>query len=149
MIKELFGNLPIIVQLFVGLAALFGVALLAGAFLRLFRNVIRFRMPQPYLGNGPNIEWAEEKRLEIAAGQYRRNEDAQLPNGELLDHGVGVEHGQHSLDAAPPEIRPDLEDNGGKSSESEVIMTSTPIRPATQSYNDGRWAERILRNREN
>lgn len=149
MIRELFGSLPILVQLIVGLAAISGVVLLAGAVFRWFRNAIRFRMPQPYLGYGPNIEWAEQKRREIAAGQYAHGEHTQLSDGELPEHGVGVEHGQHSPDAALTGIRPDFENNVGKSSKSEVIMTSTQAQSAAFDYDDEQWAERILRDRDN
>lgn len=32
------------------------------------KNVLRHRLPRPFLGDGANVEWAELKRAELAAG---------------------------------------------------------------------------------
>ena len=35
------------------------------------KNVGRHRIPRPFLGDGPNVEWAEMKKAELATGKQR------------------------------------------------------------------------------
>ena len=35
------------------------------------KNVLRHRLPRPFLGDGPNLEWAELKRAELKAAMIK------------------------------------------------------------------------------
>jgi len=82
---------PSLIERVASLISLFGLALV-GAFTMdgLFLNGMLFswmkssileRLPRPFLGEGSNVEWAEEKRLEIEAMNNGFDPGSELPQG--------------------------------------------------------------------
>ena len=49
---------------------LLGVFLVGGIFFWWGKNVLRNRLPRPFLGDGPNMEWAEMKKAELDAHKF-------------------------------------------------------------------------------
>ena len=146
MSKELVGSLPIIVQLFLGVIALISVLLLARNILRRLGNAIRARMPQPFLGGGSNIDWAEQKRAEIASGLHSHAEVVSFSDGEWSKQSERVMEGQSTPAAAPTRDRSESEDSLSESSRGEVNVMTTQSGPAIADYDDY-LAERILKGR--
>lgn len=65
---NLLSSIPVSAQIVLGALSLTGVVLLVRILIWWVRNVVRHRLPKPFLGEGSNVEWAEQKRFEIAAG---------------------------------------------------------------------------------
>ena len=62
------------------LALLIGLVVIAAGFVGFVliwwvKNVLRHKLPRPFLGDGSNVEWAEQMRAEIAASGYASDQD--------------------------------------------------------------------------
>ena len=61
------SNLSPIGTLLIAAFVICAVISLSVIFLWWIKNVLRHRLPKPFLGEGPNLEWAELKRAELKA----------------------------------------------------------------------------------
>ncbi|MCH8878192.1 MAG: hypothetical protein IIA89_15480 [Chloroflexi bacterium] len=61
------SNLSPIGTLLIAAFVTCAVISLSVIFLWWIKNVLRHRLPKPFLGEGPNLEWAELKRAELKA----------------------------------------------------------------------------------
>lgn len=87
-------------------AVLIGLAIVAAGFIGFvitwwIRNVLRYRLPQPFLGDGSNVEWAEQKRAEIAAGGIAYEPDlidvSMHSDIEVTDHDSDFQSSGNSI----------------------------------------------------
>ena len=101
-------------------------------------------MPQPFLGEGYNLEWAEQKRAEIIAGRRKKGRD-DLPSGDILHvaapesreasqpPGTTGEIGRPLLESLPVEASIDEEE--------EMLLVSWLEKSGHQ---DDVWAEKLI-----
>lgn len=144
MIESTVANVPIFIQIAFGAIAVVGVLLLLAALLRRFRNAVRHRLPQPFLGDGSNIEWAEQKRLEILVGQFSHEQQIESPSTERSDQGPGVDHGPHSPKISSDGIRGESEKTPRENPSGEVEAELIRAWIANTDHDDDGWAERVL-----
>ena len=134
-------------------AALMGVAIIAAGItgfmiIRWIKNLLRHRLPQPFLGGGSNVEWAEQKRAEIAAGGFaydpdliddpvRSDFEATDSDLEIDSRGVSIgENGNHS--------EKDLPEGPNGINKDDLLHSWL----SDSGHTDDEWAEKLLGDRE-
>ena len=111
------------------------------------QNVGRHRIPRPFLGEGPNVEWAEKKRAELAAANLGREPAKSHSAGSSPDPTDELEF--------DPVLHADRSGENGRDAASHL-----PQRPVEgheellqawldeTGHADDEWAEKIFNDRE-
>ena len=148
MIESIVANVPIFVRVLVGTIAVVGVLLSLGVLVRWLSNAVRHRLPRPFLGEGSNIEWAEQKRLEIAAGLYSPEQHQEWPNQKRHDQGSGADHVSHSTRQSSDKSRGEFVSDSRKNQTGDPEEKPHRAWLVEPDHIDTRWAERLLGNQE-
>ena len=136
------------VQIILGALSLIGVVLLVKIILWWVKNVVRHGLPKPFLGDGSNVEWAEQKRSEIAAGGIAydpemiddaRHSDARASESDLETESRGVSIGGNANHS-------EKNSSGSLNSISEEDLLHSWL--SDSSHADDEWAEKLLGDRE-
>ena len=134
-------------------AVLIGLAIVAAGFIGFviiwwIRNVLRHRLPQPFLGDGSNVEWVEQKRAEIAAGGIAYDPD-------LIDDAVHSDFEATDRDLEMQSRGISIGGNGSHSEkDSREGLNSINADELQHSWlsdsghTDDEWAEKLLGDRE-
>lgn len=118
--------------------------LAAGLLIWRMRGVLAKRLPQPFLGDGPNVEWAETKRVEISTGvaeAYGEPSEIAKPESNQADSA------NMDLDGDLPGSRAkSLEQrnpNSGQSPSAEDLILLDGWLDKT-AHPEDEWAKRLL-----
>lgn len=111
------------------------------------KNVGRHRIPRPFLGEGPNVEWAEMKRAELASGEQEYGPEE--PHSSYSPAGV-----LDGLESENQLLAHDSKENGRDAPGSipqDVAKGNDELLTAwledTGHFED-EWAERLLGDQE-
>jgi hypothetical protein len=129
-------------------AVLIGLVILTAGFIGFvaiwwIRNVLRHRLPKPFLGDGSNVEWAEQKRAEIAGVQL-----AAVPMTSQSNEAIPWMAGEHLKFRAS-----NREDGDGRHPERESLVESLSSEDdrlllmtwlESTSHRDDAWVHNLL-----
>ena len=106
------------------------------------KNVLRHRLPKPFLGDGPNLEWAELKRAELKATTIKTEDLSTTSNG--LGPSVSS-----SIIPQEDTYGSQFGRNGGDNSQiilEETIDHESLLQAwlAETGHSDDEWAEKLL-----
>ena len=145
---NLLSSTPVSARIVLGALSLIGVVLLVRILIWRVRNVVRHRLPKPFLGEGSNVEWAEQMRFEIAAGRIVHdpemidvagNSDVKASDSDPKTESRGVSiggNGNHS----------EKNSSGSHNSINEDDLFHSWL--SDSSHADDEWAEKLLGDRE-
>ena len=129
-------------------AVMIGLAIVAAGFIGFvivwwIKNVLRHRLPKPFLGDGSNVEWAEQKRSEIAAGGIAYDpemiddaghSDVNASDSDLETESMGVSIGGNNNHSE--------KNSSGSLSINEDDLLHSWL--SDSSHADDEWAEKLL-----
>ena len=106
------------------------------------KNVLRHRLPKPFLGDGPNLEWAELKRAELK----ETTEEPEVLSTTPKDLGSSVtSSGIPQADTYGPQFGRDGGDNPHITLEHTIDHESLlQAWLAETGHIDDEWAEKLL-----
>ena len=130
-----------------------GLAVMAAGFIGFviiwwIRNVLRHRLPKPFLGDGSNVEWAEQKRVEIAAGGIASDpemiNEAGHSNIEATDSDLEIESRGASIGGNGIHSEKDLPEGPNEINKDDLLHSWL----SDSGHSDDEWAEKLLGDRE-
>ena len=134
-------------------AVLIGLAIVGAGFIgfvitRWIRNVLRHRLPQPFLGGGSNVEWAEQKRAEIAAGGIAYEPDlidvSMHSDIEVTDHDSDFQSSGNSIGGNGSHSKKDSPKASGSINADELLHSWL----SNSGHTDDDWAEKLFGDKE-
>ena len=141
---EHLGNFHMKLGFFVAGSAIFIFVILARRIFERLSPRIGRLLPKPFLGEGSNMEWAEEKRRELEASG--RKVEFEYQNSEPPGHATGGRSMRNPSDGPLDDyliVRASTRPL--HSTKHEGLLQSWPDRTV---HSDDAWADRVLRGRE-
>ena len=133
-------------------AVLIGLAIVAAGLIGFviiwwIRNVLRHRLPKPFLGDGLNVEWAEQKRVEIAAGGFANDPEMINDDGHsdvtASDRGLETDSRGISIGGRGNHSYKDSPESLNKINEEDLLRSWL----SDSAHTDDEWAKKLLGDR--
>lgn len=146
--ESIADNISVLGRISIGALILVGLLLLGIIFLWWEKNVFLYRLPRPFLGEGPNREWSEKKRVELEKGELS-------PGPRIYESSQAIswfpEGSETQAEPEPSSVGQDGSEDGHSAIEALISEDQqTPLRSWLMETGpiEHAWAEKLLGKRE-
>lgn len=146
--ESISNSISVLSQIAIIALVLVGALLVGRILLRWLNNVFLHRLPRPFLGDGPNMEWAVKKRAELEEGKLTIEPSIYEPSEPVSWY----------LEERGDEPKPEASNDNRDGSEGGNFAVEGLIGEDEESllmswlqetgHIDDSWAEKLLEKRE-